>query len=53
VLDVQNLTSNNDTVITLKDRITVLGFLGKNPESRIVEMSNLKELILPKQKPNG
>ena len=47
VLDISNLSSAK-TEVQLKDHITVLGFLGKNPESKIVETSNLKELIYDK-----
>ncbi|WP_397364750.1 hypothetical protein [Olleya sp. R77988] len=47
VLDVQNLISNTSD-IQLEDHITVLGFLGKDPESKVVETSNLKELIYDK-----
>lgn len=47
VLDFSNLSSANTDVL-LKNHITVLGFLGDNPESKIVESSNLKELIYDK-----
>lgn len=47
VLDLQNLSSAN-TEAQFKDYITVLAFLGKDPEARVVEMSNLKELIYDK-----
>ncbi|WGD35431.1 hypothetical protein [Olleya sp. YS] len=47
VLDIQNLASAT-TEVKLADHITVLGFLGKDPESKIVETSNLKELIYDK-----
>ena len=47
VLDFSNLSSAK-TDINLKDHITVLGFLGEDPESKIVETSNLKELIYDK-----
>ncbi|WP_044400107.1 hypothetical protein [Lacinutrix sp. Hel_I_90] len=50
VLDLSNLSSVKDTLISLKDHITVLGFLGNNPESKIVEASNLKELVYNKFK---
>ncbi|WAC03709.1 hypothetical protein N7U66_09910 [Lacinutrix neustonica] len=50
VLDLSNLASVEDASITLKDHITVLGFLGNNPESKIVEASNLKELVYNKFK---
>ena len=47
VLDFSNLSSAKTDVL-LKDHITVLGFLGNDPESKIVETSNLKELIYDK-----
>ncbi len=47
VLDITNLTSAK-TEVKLKDYITVLGFLGKDPEAKVVETSNLKELIYDK-----
>ena len=47
VLDFSNLMSTQ-TNVQLKDHITVLGFLGSDPESKIVETSNLKELIYDK-----
>lgn len=50
VLDLSNLASVKDTLISLQDHITVLGFLGNNPESKIVEASNLKELVYNKFK---
>ncbi|MEJ6792364.1 MAG: hypothetical protein QNK89_06455 [Lacinutrix sp.] len=50
VLDLSNLSSVTNTDVTLKDHITVLGFLGSDPESRIVEASNLKELVYNKFK---
>lgn len=50
VLDLSNLTSVKDTSILLKDHITVLGFLGNDPEAKIVETSNLKELVYNKFK---
>jgi hypothetical protein len=31
--------------VRLKDKITILNFLGENPESQVVEASNLKELV--------
>ena len=50
VLDISNLTSVTNSDIALKDHITVLGFLGSDPESKIVEASNLKELVYNKFK---
>jgi hypothetical protein len=48
VLDVTNLPSNNDATVQFKDNITVLSFLGNNPENYIIEASNLKELVYDK-----
>ncbi|WP_452597860.1 hypothetical protein [Pontimicrobium sp. MEBiC01747] len=50
VLGIENLPSNKDKDIVLKDHITILGFLGSNPEAKITEASNLKELIYNKFK---
>jgi hypothetical protein len=50
VLDISNLSSVTNSDVLLKDHITVLAFLGSNPESRIVEASNLKELVYNKFK---
>lgn len=50
VLDISNLSSATNSDVLLKDHITVLGFLGSDPESRIVEASNLKELVYNKFK---
>ena len=47
ILDLKNLSSSN-TDIQLEEHITVLGFLGKDPENKFVECSNLKELIYDK-----
>lgn len=48
VLDVENLLSNTNRKVALKDHLTVLGFFGSNPEHLITEASNLKELIYNK-----
>lgn len=50
VLDITNLSSVTNSDVLLSDHITVLGFLGSDPESKIVEASNLKELIYNKFK---
>lgn len=47
-LEVVNDTKEN--AIRLKDHITVLGFLGKNPLANMIAVSNLKELIYDKFK---
>jgi len=48
VLDVTNLPSRESTSVQLKGRISVLNFLGNNPEKYITEASNLKELVYDK-----
>src|SRR5690606_11784352 len=50
VLDVQNLRSNTNTEVMLDDHISVIAFVGNDPESRIKQMSNLRELIYDKFK---
>lgn len=50
VLDLENLTSIQSNNVQFKDHITVLSFLGNNPESHILEASNLKELVYNKFK---
>ncbi|TYC10698.1 hypothetical protein ES677_10930 [Bizionia gelidisalsuginis] len=48
VLDVQNLTSYANSDIVLEDHISVIAFLGTDPELKIKQMSNLRELIYDK-----
>lgn len=48
VLGVENLLSNTNKEIVLKDHLTVLGFFGNDPERLITEASNLKELVYNK-----
>lgn len=48
VLDLDNLLSNTNKEIVLKDHLTVLGFFGNDPERLITEASNLKELVYNK-----
>ena len=48
VLDLENLISNTNKDIVLKDHLTVLGFLGNDPEKLITEASNLKEMVYNK-----
>lgn len=48
VLDVQNLSSNTNSDIALNNHISVIAFLGTDPESKIKQMSNLRELIYDK-----
>ncbi|WP_179353098.1 hypothetical protein [Winogradskyella vidalii] len=50
VYDIHNFLSDNSEELILKDKITVLGFLGKNPLERSIEASNLKELVYDKFK---
>ena len=50
VLDINSFTSDVDKKILLKDHITILGFLGKQPKDKLVAMSNLKELMYDKFK---
>lgn len=44
------LSSNSEVEVKLKDHITVLGFLGKNPLNHVIAASNLKELVYDKFK---
>ena len=50
VMDLDQFTSNSNEKIFLKDHITVLGFLGKNPLENLIAASNLKELVYDKFK---
>lgn len=50
VLDLDQFTSDSNDIILLKDHITVLGFLGKNPLENVIAASNLKELVYDKFK---
>lgn len=50
VLDLNQFSSDNNEQIVLKDHITVLGFLGKNPIEYSIAALNLKELIYDKFK---
>ena len=50
VLDIESFSSNSDKAIVLKDYITVLGFLGNNPEKNTTAALNLKELVYDKFK---
>ncbi|MBD0833470.1 hypothetical protein [Aestuariibaculum sediminum] len=50
VKDINDFVSDDGTEIFLKDHITVLGFLGKNPMNNMIEASNLKELVYDKFK---
>ena len=49
VLDLDGFTSEGEKIV-LKDHITVLGFLGKNPMENAIAASNLKELVYDKFK---
>lgn len=50
VLDITSFTSNSEDSILLKDHITVLGFLGNEPNKNSTVALNLKELIYDKFK---
>jgi hypothetical protein len=50
IMDISNFTSEDNQEIVLKDHITVLGFLGKNPMNNAIAASNLKELVYDKFK---
>jgi hypothetical protein len=50
VLDLRNFTSETQNEIQLKDHITVLGFLGTDPMTKLITASNLKELVYDKFK---
>jgi hypothetical protein len=50
ITDINNFTSENNQEIILKDHITVLGFLGKEPMRNAIAASNLKELVYDKFK---
>ena len=50
VSDINGFYSNGSDTITLKNHITVLGFLGKSPLQNSIAASNLKELVYDKFK---
>ncbi|MCX7551670.1 hypothetical protein [Xanthomarina sp. F2636L] len=50
IVDLDHFTSEDNQDIVLKDHITVLGFLGKEPISNTIAASNLKELVYDKFK---
>ena len=50
VFELNNFTSDSDSDIILNNHITVLGFLGSNPEEKIVMSSNINELAYKKFK---
>lgn len=50
ISDLNNFTSEDNQEIVLKEHITVLGFLGKNPMENAIAASNLKELVYNKFK---
>lgn len=50
VLEINQFKSNSEEKITLKNHITVLGFLGNNPIENSIAASNLKELVYDKFK---
>jgi hypothetical protein len=50
VSDFELFTSNSETEILFKDHITIVGFLGNEPEKQSIAASNLKELVYDKFK---
>jgi hypothetical protein len=48
--DLDGFSSPTNDTITLKDYITVLGFLGTDPVENIIAVSNIKELVYDKFK---
>ncbi|TXE06358.1 hypothetical protein FUA26_15430 [Seonamhaeicola algicola] len=50
VIEISNFSSTKETHVTLKDNITVLGFLGNKPMLKTTTASNLKELVYDKFK---
>ncbi|MGJ8548814.1 hypothetical protein [Winogradskyella wichelsiae] len=50
VSEIQSFHSDRGEKLSLKDRITVLGFLGKSPLEHMIAASNLKELVYDKFK---
>ena len=50
VADIENFGSDHKDSITLKDHITVLGFLGETPLQHSIAALNLKELVYDKFK---
>ena len=45
VSDLELFISNSETDILLKDHITIIGFLGNDPQKQAIAASNLKELV--------
>ena len=50
VSDLDNFSTQSNETIMLKGHITILGFLGTNPNDHAVEASNIKELVYDKFK---
>ncbi|MBJ6369326.1 dolichol-phosphate mannosyltransferase subunit 1 [Snuella sedimenti] len=48
--DLQPFSSDLESDVLLKDHITVLGFFGSQPMTRVITASNLKELVYDKFK---
>ncbi len=48
VLEISNFSFNDDDTTTLEGNITVLGFLGNNPNDKALTALNLKEIIYDK-----
>jgi len=50
VFELNNFTSDFSANVILNNHITVLGFLGNNPENKIITSSNINELVYKKFK---
>ncbi len=50
VADIYQFEDLSENSVVFKDHITVLGFIGRNPEQQLVALSNLKELVYDKFK---
>lgn len=50
VLDISEFKAADNSILTLADHITVLSFLGKEPNEKAITALNLKELIYDKFK---
>lgn len=48
--ELNEFDSGSESIILLKDHITVLGFLGKQPMDHVIAASNVKELVYDKFK---
>ncbi|MFT4781009.1 MAG: hypothetical protein ACJAZK_001538 [Psychroserpens sp.] len=48
VADLELFTSDSEAEVLLKDHITIVGFLGNDPQNHLIAASNLKELVYDK-----